>query len=370
MPIRQFAPETATLRTKTIVILMLTAAILLLPVSPVAAAIPYKNITKNQAPNSNESFSLNFSINNNTEIIEADILQPRLAPIPNKEKVNPQKADEIRPSKELKEIIERVKNGTLPTHTNKTDTEIDYSVSREDLAIIKSGGKAVKAGEVEPSPALKAVLEAYRSGKIDYTQRDIREVEEEMFYHQPYAEMNMASVYDLILLQTGRDVFLSLDYQQLSKKDTTVEQQKSRRIKDLQQTITAIKIKDKQKQDKETNNHEEKLNKAHVKIKIKPKETFVRRMLNLFGIRRKDETVDYESLSKTYRAYKRWDEHVKSVDDILRRKRKRKIQLIQQRLYRPSQRLDCSDPAFRGACPDGQLKIDPYKNGNIRFLRP
>ncbi|ACS80945.1 hypothetical protein [Maridesulfovibrio salexigens] len=370
MAIRQHAIVTALLNKRTITLSMLTVSTLLLIVSFVGAAVPYQNDMKTSSLSDNENFSLDLTTDKDSAPIETEILQPKLAPIPNKEEVSPQKANEIKPSKELKEIIEKVKSGKLPAKTNKTDAKIDYSVSKEDLAIIKSEGKAFKAEEIQPSPALEAVLEAYRSGNLDYTQRDIKEVEDELFYHQPYSEMNMASIYDLVLLQTGRDVFLSLDYQQLSINDKTSEQLESSRIKDLQQTIAAIKVKEKKKQDKATDTHEEKQKKAQVKIKIKPKETFARRVLNLLGIRRKDETVDYESLSKTYRAYKRWDEHVKNIDDMLRRKRKRKIQLIQQRIYRPSQRIDCSAPSFRGICPDGQLKIDPYKNGNIRFIKP
>ena len=370
MVTRQHALVTAILNKRTIITSMLTTATLLLAVSFAGAAVPYQDTENNTYSSGNRNFNLKFQEDRDIETVEADILQPKLAPIPNKEDVTPKKANEISPSKDLEEIIKKVKKGTLPARTNKTDNTIDYSVSKEDLAIIKSGGKAFKAEEVQPSPALEAVLKAYRSGSLGYTQRDIKEVEDELFYHQPYTEMNMASIYDLVLLQTGRDVFLSLDYQQLSKNDKTIEQLESSRIKDLQQTIAAIKVKDKQKQDGESGTHEEKLKKAQVKIKIKPKETFARRVLNLLGIRRKDETVDYESLSKTYRAYKRWDEHVKNIDDMLRRKRKRKIQLIQQRIYRPSQRIDCGDPSFRGVCPDGQLKIDPYKNGNIRLLKP
>jgi hypothetical protein len=370
MAIRQPAPKTSTLCRKTIAVSTLAVAILFLLITAVRAAVHSPQTKGKTSLNGDKSFNLKFNIHQSNETTDANLLQPRLTPIPTRDEISPQKADEIKPSKELREIIERVKNGTLPVHTNKTDAEIDYSVSKEDLAIIKSGAKAVKAEEVQPSPALKAVLEAYRSGNLDYTQRDIKEVEDELFYHQPYAEMNMASIYDLVVLQTGRDVFLSLDYQQLSKDAKTAEQLKSRRIKDLQQTIIAIKIKEKQKKGEETDSPGEKLKKANVKIKIKPKETFARRVLNMLGIRRKDETVDYESLSKTYRAYKRWDEHVKNVDEMLRRKRKRKIQLIRQRIYRPSQRIDCNDPAFRGVCPDGQLKIDPYKNGKIRFLKP
>ncbi|NDV22594.1 hypothetical protein [Desulfovibrio sp. JC022] len=340
--------------------------LLLLNTSLAGAALSSQRPKEQSARNIN----LEFHRGAEKKTTDANVLLPRLAPIPNKEEVTPQKADEIKPSTELKEIIERVKNGTLPKYSNKTTTKFNYSVSEEDLLIIKSGGRTLKAEEVSPSPALKAVLEAYRNGSLDYTQRDIREVEEELFYHQPYAEMNMASVYDLVMLQTGRDVFLSLDYQPLSKNGKNAEELRSRRIKDLKLTITAIKFKEKQKQGEETDEHGEQHKKSQVKIKIKPKETFARKVLNMLGIRRKDEAVDYEKLSKTYRAYKRWSEHVKDVDEMLRRKRRRKIMLIQQRRYRPSKKIDCSDPAFRGICPDGQLKIDPYKKGNIRFLKP
>ncbi|NDV25590.1 hypothetical protein [Desulfovibrio sp. JC010] len=319
-----------------------------------------------------ESGRINLELKNfeNSETTDANIILPKLAPIPRSEEVRPRTADEIEPSEELKKIIKQVKNGTLPEYSNKKPSETDYSIKAEDLAIIKAGGKPVKAEEVRPSPALEAVLAAYRNGSIDYTRRDIKEVEEELFYHQPYAEVDMASIYDLVVLRTGRDVFLSLDYQQLGLNGKTVEELRSRRIKDLQQTITAIKVKEKRKRGEETDEHGEKHINPPVKIKIKPKETFARRMLNLLGIRRKDETVDYEKLSVTYRAYKRWSKHIQDVDEMFRRKRRQKIQLLHQRRYRPSKRVDCNDPAFRGICPDGQLKINPYKNGNIRFLKP
>ncbi len=366
MPLLQHAPRIPNSAKKRLLIQAFVIVLLLLSTSIAGAAL----LSQRNKEQSGRNINLDFYGGAGNETTDANLLQPRLAPIPDKEEVTPQKADEIKPSTELKEIIERVKNGTLPEYANKTTTKFNYSVSKEDLIIIKSGGKTIKAEEVSPSPALKAVLEAYRNGSLDYTQRDIREVEEELFYHQPYAEMNMASVYDLVMIQTGRDVFLSLDYQSLSKNDKSADKLRSRRIKDLQSTITAIKLKEKQKQDEDTEEHGKRHKKSQVKVKIKPKETFARKVLNLLGIRRKDEAVDYEKLSKTYRAYKRWTEHIQDVDEMIRRKRRRKIMLIQQRRYRPSQKIDCSDPAFRGICPDGQLKIDPYKKGNIRFLKP
>ncbi|TIH16524.1 hypothetical protein D0S45_08920 [Marinifilum sp. JC120] len=360
MALQQFAPGPSNSARMTLRMRVLLIVLLLINIFNTEAALSSYR-TENKSAHINRA---------EKEPTGANILLPRLTPIPDREGVKPQKADEVKPSSELKEIIEKVKNGTMPTYANRTATKLDYSVSDEDLAIIKSGGKTVKAEDVQPSPALKAVLAAYRNGSLDYTRRDIREVEEELFYHQPYSEMNMASIYDLVFLQTGKDVFLSLDYQTLSKNGKSTDELRSRRIKDLQLTITAIKAKEERKEGEDTDTHGQKLKAAQVKIKIKPKETFARRMLNLLGIKRKDETVDYEKLSKTYRAYKRWTEHIQDVDEMIRRKRRRKIMLIQQRRYRPSQKIDCSDPAFRGICPDGQLKIDPYKKGNIRFLKP
>ncbi|HAS89356.1 MAG TPA: hypothetical protein DCS48_08630, partial [Desulfovibrio sp.] len=239
-----------------------------------------------------------------------------------------------------------------------------------DLAIIKSGGKAITADEIEPSPALQAVLDAYRNGSLDYTRRDIKDVEEDFFYHQPYAAMNPASIYDLVVLQTGRDIFLSLDYSPLSQNGKGVEASRSRRVKDLALTIRAIKFKEKQNRGEETAEYSEKHKTPMVKIEVKPKETFTRRMLNFLGIRPKDATVDYEKLTTTYRAFQRWSAHIEEIEEMQLRKRRRKIQLIHHRRYRPSKRINCSGPLFRGVCPDGQLKIDPYKKGNIRFLKP
>lgn len=343
---------------------------LLIGASISGAAVSSQRIEDNPRSSFNPEIHFNFESKADDETESTKALHPKLTPIPAKENVNPQKADEIPPSSELKEIIARVKNKTMPQYANNTATKIDYSIREEDLAIIRSGGKTVEAGEVQPSPALKAVLEAYRNGSLDYTQRDIKEVEEEIFYHQPYVEMNTSTIYDIVVLRTGRDIFLSLNYQPLSKNEKTPKELTSRKIKDLQQTITAIKVKEKQKKGEETDERGERHTNPQVKIQIKPKVTFARRMLNFLGIRRRDTTVDYEKLSKTYRAYRLWSKHVQDVDDMLRRKRRRKIRLIQQHRYRPSKRIDCNDPSFRGICPDGQLKIDPYKKGNIRFLKP
>lgn len=319
-----------------------------------------------------EAYQLSPDLNiiKNREKNETNLLTPDLAPIPRKEEVNPQKADDIKPSAELQSIINKVKNGTVLEYSSKHDNKTDYSVNKENLEIIKKGAHVKQATDFHPSPALEAVLRAYRNGSLNYAQRDIAEVEEELFYHQPYAEMDLTSIYDLIVLQTGKDVFLSLDYHDLRHNEKTEEKIKSRRIRDLEQTITAIKIKENNEQDEKIETPGEQHNSPPVKIKIVPKESFARKVLNILGIRRKDEVVDYEQLSVTYRAYKRWSKHIEDVDDMLRRKRKRKIQLIHQRRYRPSRQLNCGDPAYNGVCPEGQLKINPYKNGNIRFLKP
>ncbi|WP_419778838.1 hypothetical protein [Maridesulfovibrio sp.] len=330
------------------------------------SSISIENNDKEEA----DQFSLDFNINENNETTEANLLTPDLAPIPSKEDVKPPKADDVKPSAELQNIIKRVKNGTKLEFSSKPDIKINYSVNQEDLGIIKNGGKVKQATDVQPSPALEAVLRAYRNGSLNYAHRDIAEVEEELFYHQPYAEVNLASIYDLVVLQTGKDVFLSIDYHDLRQNGKSEEYRRSRRIRDLEQTIIAIKAKESNKQGEKIDKRVEQHKNPPVTIKITPKQTFVRKVLNLLGIRRKNEVVDYQQLSVTYRAYKSWSKHIEDVDEMLRRKRKRKIQLIHLRRYRPSRQLNCGDPAYRGVCPDGQMKINPYKNGNIRFLKP
>lgn len=99
--------------------------------------------------------------------------------------ITPQKTEKIKPSPELLEIIAKIKNGTMPEYINNTSPTLGYSVTKEDLNIIKSGGTAITAAEIKPSAALKAVLDAYRNGSLDYEKRNIKDVEEELFYHQP-----------------------------------------------------------------------------------------------------------------------------------------------------------------------------------------
>ncbi|WP_415716307.1 hypothetical protein [Maridesulfovibrio sp.] len=317
-----------------------------------------------------DKFSLNLNIPASNETTEIDLLTTELAHIPSSEEVNPPTADEVHPSAELKDIIKQIKNGTMLEITSKSSSKKNYSIDKEGLEIIKKGAEVKQATEVRPSPALEAVLNAYRNGSLNYARRDISDMEDELFYHQPYAEIDLASIYDLVVLQTGRDIFLSLDYHDLRHNKISAEEMASSRIKDLEQTIAAIKIKESNKQNKELDQIVEQRNKPQVKISIIPKQTFARKVLNLLGIRRKNDIVDYEQLSVNFRAYKSWSKHIEDVDEMLRRKRKRKIQLIHQRRYRPSRQLGCGDPAYRGACPEGQLEINPYKKGNIRFIKP
>lgn len=126
--------------------------------------------------------------------------------------------------------------------------------------------------------------------------------------------MNIASVYDLVVLQTGRDVFLSLDYSPLSQNGEDQEAARTRRIKDLAMTIRAIRFKEKQNEGEETAEYDEKHKTPMVKIKIKLKETFTRRMLNFLEIRPKDVTVDYEKLTTTYRAFQHWSRTLKKCN--------------------------------------------------------
>ena len=359
---------TSKIRTKGLTLCMILLILIFAGQSEatITSSISIDNMDKEEP----EKFSMNFNSRGNNETDEAKLLTPELAPIPSRKEVNPPKADDVKPSAELQHIIKQVKKGNMLKNSSIPDNKIEYSINQEDLEIIKSGAKVKRATEVPPSPALEAVLSAYRNGSLNYARRDIAEVEDELFYHQPYAEVDLASIYNLVVLQTGRDVFLSLDYQELRHNEESEEERKSSRIKDLEETIAAIKMKESKKQEEEIDQIVEQHNKPQVKIRIVPKQTLARKVLNLFGIRRKHDVVDYEQLSVTYRAYKRWSKHINDVDEMLRRKRKRKIQLIQQRRYRPSSQLSCGDPAYRGECSDGQLKINPYKNGNIRFLKP
>lgn len=300
------------------------------------------------------------------------LVLPKQTLIPSHKDVKPQKADEIAPSSGLLKIINEVKNQSIPRALKSSRKDKDYEISKEAHKIIKTRKSPLDADQVKPSPALQSVLKAYHNGSLSYTHRnfDSDAESDQVYYHQPYTDIKLESVYDLTILRTGKDIFLSLGYTPLQQEVDTEVETKSRRIRDLQQTIYALKMTDSQRGTGMTPESKElERIKAATKIKIEPRKLLVKQLLDFFGIRPKDEVDNYEKMAHAYSVYKQWFSRWERLDRMMQLKRAQKMKLAPFQSRNRKKGTDCSNPAFRELCPDTQLKIDPYSNGNIRLLK-
>ncbi|WP_027721573.1 hypothetical protein [Maridesulfovibrio zosterae] len=298
---------------------------------------------------------------------------PKLARIPAKEDINPHKASEVPPSKELMKIINEIKNQSTPSLHKKEKSLSDKrnKVSKSSLEIIKAKENTIRADEILPSPALKAVLEAFKDGNIAYIHRDFLYDDEndQYYYHQPYTEVNLQSVYDMTVLTSGKDIFLSLGYTPLKASKST-EENKSQRIKDLQQTIAAFAMKDSQKAAAISPDEKEidRIRSA-AKIKPQPRKLFVKQVLDFFGIRKRDSsTQDYEEMAKTFRLYKQWLDRWDRMDKYVKRKRAQKLQLNQYRNHKYVRTIRTA-PILKDLAPTKQIQINPYAYDKV-YMKP
>lgn len=322
--------------------------------------------TKSIVPEKESAIKFSIILRNQTEDMQLN--QPRLAPIPSKGDVNPHKADEVPPSAELKAIISRVKKESL-TRSKKTKKHTQKDETSDTaLEIIRQKGQGVMADEVSASPALKAVLAAYRNGSLTYTHRsfDLEDEQEQVYYHQPYADLKLQSIFDLTVLTSGKDIFLSLGYAPLEHQHKTEKESKSRRIKDLQQIIIAFNLKDKRKAAALSPDEKElERIRAAAKAKIQPRKLMVKNVLDFFGIRRRGgEHENYEEMTNAFRIYKQWVNRWERMDMYVKRKKKQRIQLNRFTGKTPGRTI-YSSPRYNDRPLSKQIQINPYAHEKI-----
>ncbi|WP_432735404.1 hypothetical protein [Maridesulfovibrio sp. FT414] len=303
------------------------------------------------------------------DIREARISPPILAPIPSRKDVTPHKADEVPPSRDLLEIISRVKNQTIPDTEPRIRDKKEKEISKESLEIIRAGKKqAVTAENIKPSAALESVLKAYRNGSLEYTHRTLNpeDAHEHLFYHQPYSEVDLQSIFDMTVLISGKDIFLSLGLTPLEQDRKTEEENRSSRIKDLQQTIAAIKVSDARKAaEQKLGGQELQKDSTNERALIKPRKLMVKQIMDFFGIRRRDDAGrKYEEMATAFRLYKQWVDRWERMDKYVK---KQKVQRIQLNRYRRSGKgfIDTTDTNFPAVQTGKQLQINPYANEKI-----
>ena len=299
--------------------------------------------------------------------LKTKILQGREDIDISKENTKPQTADEIQPSPDLREIMDRIKNQTIPTvseaHKNKKAKHISESTRK----IIKTQGNATTADNVAPSPALRAVLTAYHNGSLNYTKQVVEE--EQTYFHQAYADISLDSIYDLTILRTGQDIFLSLGYQPLMQSQRIQPDNSSQKIKELQQTIFAIKRRAAQKSGllSKEEIELERIKEASQRT-MSPRKLMAERVLSFFGIKRKEIEDDYEEMAHSYRLYKQWSERWKRWDKMIMRKKTRRYRVSPAASQYEKSINNNKDNLIQ---PYGkQLEINPYSNGNIIFSKP
>lgn len=285
------------------------------------------------------------------------LASPSLRTIPPREEVKPYNAGDVPPSQELMDIIRKVKDSTIPAPF-KTETDEEEKASQKALEIIRTEKKALKASEINPSPALEAVLEAYRSGQLPYTRRtlDPEDIDEQNYYHQPYSELNLKSIFDMTVLTSGKDIFLSLGLTPLGLERPSEKDSRSRKIKELRQIVLAFKAKE-AREAAELSPDETELQRlrASAKSNIQPRKYMVKQIMDFFGIRRKgDPNQSYEEMTTAFRLYKQWVNRWERMDMYVKKQKARRIQLKRQSPSPAIMRE--ADPFSYGK----QIQISPY----------
>ncbi len=283
------------------------------------------------------------------------------------ENTKPQTADEVQPSPDLKDIIDRIKNQTIPTASEAHKNKEAEQISESTRNIIKTQGNATAADKVAPSPALRAVLSAYHNGSLNYSKQTAEE--EQIYFHQVYADISLDSIYDLTILRTGQDIFLSLGYQPLMQSQRVQPDNSSQKIKELQQTIFAIKRREAKKTGLLTKEEIElERIKQASKSTMSPRKLMTERILSFFGIKRKKIEDNYEEMAHSYHLYKQWSERWQRWDKMIMNKKTRRYKVAPAASQYEKSINNNKDNLIQ---PYGkQLQITPYSNGNVIFSKP
>ncbi|SMF05819.1 hypothetical protein [Desulfovibrio gilichinskyi] len=281
-----------------------------------------------------------------------------------KEYIVPHTSDSVPPSKELRAIMNNVKNQPIQTvsqYKNNTDRSVIISKFADEL--IKNRKNATAADEVEPSQALKAIFQAYRNGSLAYSRQT--DDEDRTYYHPVYSDISFDSIYDLTILKTGQDLFLSLGNAHLHDSEINKDTERSQKIKELQQIIFAIKKRDEKKHGVMTAEQREM---ARLKISVKGKfshnKLFAERLLGFLGIKRKEEGESYEELAHSYRVYRQWTERWTKYDQMIERKKARSYQLAPLRHFQLNDSINDYRYGDKNTIKTKQLKISPSSNNN------
>ncbi len=284
------------------------------------------------------------------------------------ETIKPQTADEVQPSSDLKEIMDRIKNQTIPTASEANKNKRTKRITDSTRKIIEQQGNATAADRVAPSPALRAVLAAYHNGSLNYNTSTVKE-DEQTYFHQAYADISLDSIYDLTILRTGQDIFLSLGYQPLMQSKRIQSDKTSQKIKELQQTIFAIKRRAAKKSGLLS---KEEIELERIKEASKrtmyPRKLMAERVLSFFGIKRKEIEDNYEEQAHSYRLYKQWSERWKRWEKMIMNKKTRRYKVSPTASQYEKSINNNQDNLLQ---PYGkQIEITPYSNGNVIFSKP
>ncbi len=269
----------------------------------------------------------------------------------------PQTSDSVAPSKELREIINNVKKEPIPSASKyKNTTDRSAAISNFAYEIIKNQKNATLADEVKPSQALQAIFRAYHNGSLIYSQQTYGE--NPTFYHPIYSDISFDSIYDIAVLTTGKDIFLSLGNDHLYDSKTNKDNERSQRIKELQQIIFAIKKRDEKKEGVITAEQKEMARlKISEKGKLSRNRIFAEQLLGFLGITRKKETESYEEMARSYRAYKNWTERWKKYEQMIERKKARSYKLAPLKPFQLNDSITEYKYGTKNSIGTKQLKI-------------
>lgn len=258
-------------------------------------------------------------------------------------------------SRELDEIIASVKKGHLLKVEKNTTDSSQNPIPPLPEEITKASTPS-KASEVPASPALEAVLKALRNGSFSFP-GDFEQYSAEMVdpFYMTYTETDPGSIYDLTVLKSGKDIFLSLGYKTLTQADRE-DSAKSQKLDELRQTIEVLDQSAKSKGNGTEVKDDLDRKRALIRAKVARKKKKNKSILEFFGVRRKGEESDYEDLARSYRNYKRWTKRMEKLEQRMRKKRRKKI--LSHSPKRQSDYPGYTIPEYGTISPKNQIRLD------------
>jgi hypothetical protein len=224
---------------------------------------------------------------------------------------------------ELKKVFERIDREPVNLRARKKAATLKKNTGQPGT--IKTSRSLKEASDVEPSAALKTILRAIQNGtfSLQESQKEDYRVWSDPFTKE-YTSEEQRNIYDITVLDSEDDIFLSLGYEPLTV-DSLADDIRSQRIEDL---ISVIEVIDRTAETNSTKSPgvaELDRKKAQLRAYTERPRQHSKSILEFLGIEKDRPGGNYEELTQSYRRYKAWTERMEKLDNYLKTKRRRKI---------------------------------------------